>query len=73
MYFIIQQRSRENFNLLILLRFKCNNFVALAKQNFTIPDDDDDDDALKHVGVLTIYRIFLMYCYAFFGLHNKYG
>jgi len=63
MYFIIEQRSREYFNLLILLRFKCNNFVALAKQNFTIPDDDDDDDAdaLKHVGVLTLYRILLMY------------
>ena len=61
MYFIIQQRSREHFNLLILLRFKFNNFVALAKQNFTISSDEGDADALKYVGVLTIYRILLMY------------
>jgi len=30
-YFIIQQRSRKHFNLLILLSCNLNNFVALAK------------------------------------------
>jgi len=35
LYFIIQQRSREHFNLLILLKYNLNNFsnfVTLAKR-----------------------------------------
>jgi hypothetical protein len=59
MYFIIQQRSREPFNLLNLLRFNCNNFVALANTKLRI--SEDDVDGLKHVAEFTVYRILLTY------------
>jgi len=33
---------------------------------------EDDADASKHVAVLTVYKILLMYmCCAFVGLYNK--
>lgn len=40
--------------------------------------DDDDPYVLKHVVVLTLYRILFIYIYiyarpALFGLENKYG
>ena len=56
---IIQQRSHEHFNLLILLSCNFNNFVTLASRRLRLPEDDAD--ALKHIGVLTIYKILLMY------------
>ena len=37
MYFIIQQQSREHFNLLILLSSNFNNFVTLTKRNVKTP------------------------------------
>jgi len=37
LYFIIQQRSREHFNLLIVLSCTFNNFVTLAKYKFQTP------------------------------------
>jgi len=35
--FIIQQRSRENFNILILLSYNFNNFITLAKYKVNTP------------------------------------
>ena len=68
LYFIIQQRRSEHFNLLILLSCNFNNFVTLASTRLRPPEDDAD--ALKHVGVLTIYRISLihMLCFCWSGL-----
>jgi hypothetical protein len=37
MYFIIQQRSSEHFNILILLRCNFNNFVTLSKYKVYTP------------------------------------
>jgi len=36
-YFFIQQKTREHFNLLILLSSNFNNFVTLAKHKFKTP------------------------------------
>ena len=51
------------------MRFKWNNFVASVKLNLWLPDDADDDDAdsLKHVRVLTIYAILLLYMMCYFS------
>jgi len=46
-----------------------NNFITSLSTRLRLPDDDAD--ALKHVGVLTIYEILLMYMCAFVGLDNK--
>jgi hypothetical protein len=49
-----------------------NNSVTLAGTSLRLPEDDAG--ALKYVGVLTIYKILLIYiyvCCAFVGLHNK--
>jgi hypothetical protein len=73
--FIIQQRSCDHFNLLLLLSCNFNNFnnfVTLASTSFRTPEDDAD--ALKHVGVLTIHKILSMYkyiCCVSVGLDNK--
>jgi hypothetical protein len=37
LYFIVQQRSRGHFNLLILLSCNFNNFVTLTKHKFRTP------------------------------------
>jgi hypothetical protein len=58
LYFIIQQRSHEHFNLVILLSCNFNNFVTLAKN---LVKTLDDADALKHVAVLTVYKRLLIY------------
>ena len=58
LYFITQQRSSEHFNLLFLSSYNFNNFVTLASTRLRLPEDDAD--ALKHVGVLTIYKILLI-------------
>jgi hypothetical protein len=57
--FIINQRS--HFTLLLLSSFNFNNFnnfVTLASTRLRLPEDDAD--ALKHVGLLTIYKILLI-------------
>jgi hypothetical protein len=49
-----------------------NIFVTLSGTRLRLPEDDAD--ALKHAGVLTIYKILLIYIYiycAFVGLDNK--
>ena len=47
-----------------------NNFVTLANTRLRFPEEEAD--ALKHVAVLTVYKILFthMYC-AFVGLGNK--
>jgi hypothetical protein len=57
--FINLQRSRKHFNLLILLSCNFNNFVTLASTSLRPPENDAD--ALKHVAVLTIHKILLIY------------
>jgi hypothetical protein len=52
--------------------YNFNNFVPLASTRLRFPEDNAD--ALKHVGVLTIYRILLIYiciCSALVGRDNK--
>jgi hypothetical protein len=67
LHFIIQQRSREHFNLLILLRCKFNNFVTLAQYKDKTPWRWCKGVS-KHVAVLTILHI---YIYIVSGLNNK--
>jgi hypothetical protein len=57
--FIIEQRSRKRFNLLIVLGYIFNNFVTLAKSKV---NTEIDADALKH-GALTIYKMLFIYIY----------
>jgi len=60
-------------NLLLLLSCNfnnLNNFVTLASTRLRPPEYDVD--ALKHVGILAIYKIILIcICCAFVGLDNK--
>jgi hypothetical protein len=54
------------------LRFnvnKLNNFVPLASTRLSL--HENEAGALKHVGVLTISRILLVYTCAFVDLDNK--
>ena len=53
-----------------------NNFLSLASTSLRVPEDNAD--VLKHVGVLTIYKILYIYiyicvcvCSVFVGLDNK--
>jgi len=63
----------EYFNLLLLLGGNFNNFnnfVTLASTRLRLPENDPD--ALKHVGVLMIYKTVVIYiCCTFVGLDNK--
>jgi hypothetical protein len=52
----MQQRSREHFNVLLLLSSKFNSFVTLKSRSINLPEDDAD--ASKHVAVITMYKIF---------------
>ena len=40
-----------------------NKFITLASTRLRLPEDDAD--ALKHVGILTIYGILLIYIYVY--------
>jgi len=40
-----------------------NNFVTLASTRLRLPEDDVD--AMQHVGVLTVYKILLIYIYIY--------
>jgi hypothetical protein len=48
-----------------------NNFVTLTKQILRL--SADDADALKHVGVLTIYKILLIYIYTYIYIYSAFG
>jgi len=56
-----------------LLSLNCNNFdnfVTLASTRLRLPEDNTD--ASKHVEILMMYRILIIYmCCAFVGLDNK--
>ena len=49
----------EHFNLLNLLSCNFNNCVTLASTRLRLPEDDAD--TLKHVAVLTVYKMLLIY------------
>ena len=64
LYVIIQHRSREHFNLLILLSCNfnnLNNFVTLSSTSLRLPEDDADSS--KHVAVLMVFTVLLIYTY----------
>ena len=68
--FIIQQRSSEHFNLPLLLSCNFNNFnhfVTLASTRLRFPEDDAD--VSNHVGVLTIYKILLIYIHIYIYIY----
>ena len=46
LYFIIEKRSREQFNLLILLCFNFNKLGNLNKAHGLRPTEEDDVDAV---------------------------
>ena len=48
---------------LIILSCNFNNAVILAKPKFNV--SEDNADALKHVAVLTVYKILLIYIYIY--------
>ena len=54
--------------------FNLNDFCNISSRRLTLPEDDAD--ALKHIGILMIYKILLIYIYiyiycTFVGLDNK--